>query len=106
MKVLLPLAVAVASASMVPTSLAGPSDSAINNANSNAKFLRCVLNTRVLRKRLKKKSALERFYVKSKTVRSLIVQGEVMATAVAAVAAEEAVKSPRPQRFRAQDPLS
>ena len=41
MKVLLPLAVAVASASMVPTSLAGPSDSAIDNANSNAKFLRC-----------------------------------------------------------------
>jgi len=40
-KVLLPLAVAVASASMVPTSLAGPSDSAIDNANSNAKFLRC-----------------------------------------------------------------
>lgn len=37
MKVLLPLAVAVASASMVPTSIAGPSDSAI----SNAKFLRC-----------------------------------------------------------------
>jgi len=41
MKVLLPLAAAVASASMVPSSLAGPSDSAINNANSNAKFLRC-----------------------------------------------------------------
>ena len=41
MKVLLPLAVAVASASMVPTSIAGPSDSAISNANSNAKFLRC-----------------------------------------------------------------
>ena len=41
MKVLLPLAVAVASALMVPTSLAGPSDSAIDNANSNAKFLRC-----------------------------------------------------------------
>ena len=41
MKVLLPLAVAVASASMVSTSFAGPSDSAINNANSNAKFLRC-----------------------------------------------------------------
>ena len=41
MNVLLPLAVAVASASMVPTSFAGPSDSAINNANSNAKFLRC-----------------------------------------------------------------
>lgn len=41
MKVLLPIAVAVASASMVPTSLAGPSDSAIDNANSNAKFLRC-----------------------------------------------------------------
>ena len=39
MKVLLPLAVAVAS--MIPNSLAGPSDSAINNANSNAKFLRC-----------------------------------------------------------------
>jgi len=41
MKILVPLAVAVASASMVPTSLAGPSDSAIDNANSNAKFLRC-----------------------------------------------------------------
>jgi hypothetical protein len=41
MKVLLPLAVAVASASMIPNSLAGPSDSAINNVNSNAKFLRC-----------------------------------------------------------------
>ena len=41
MKLLLPLAVAVASASMVPTSIAGPSDSAISNANSNAKFLRC-----------------------------------------------------------------
>ena len=41
MKLLLPMAVAVATASFVPTSFAGPSDSAINNANSNAKFLRC-----------------------------------------------------------------
>ena len=41
MKLLLPIAVAVATASFVSTSFAGPSDSAINNANSNAKFLRC-----------------------------------------------------------------
>jgi len=40
-KLLLPIAVAVATASFVSTSFAGPSDSAINNANSNAKFLRC-----------------------------------------------------------------
>ena len=41
MKSLLPMAVAVATASFVPTSLAGPSDSALENANGNAKFLRC-----------------------------------------------------------------
>ena len=41
MKRLVPIAVALASASFVPTSFAGPSDSAIANANSNAKFLRC-----------------------------------------------------------------
>ena len=41
MRLLLPLAVAVATASFVPASFAGPSDSAIDNANSNAKFLRC-----------------------------------------------------------------
>jgi len=40
-KLLLPTAMAVATASFVSTSFAGPSDSAINNANSNAKFLRC-----------------------------------------------------------------
>ena len=41
MKSLLPMAVAVATASFVPTSFAGPSDSALENANGNAKFLRC-----------------------------------------------------------------
>ena len=41
MKSLLPMAVVVATASFVPTSLAGPSDSALENANGNAKFLRC-----------------------------------------------------------------
>ena len=41
MKSLLPMAVAVATASFVPSSLAGPSDSALENANGNAKFLRC-----------------------------------------------------------------
>lgn len=41
MKLLLPMAVAVATASFVPTSFAGPSDSALENANGNAKFLRC-----------------------------------------------------------------
>ena len=41
MKSLLPMAVAVATASFVPTSIAGPSDSALENANGNAKFLRC-----------------------------------------------------------------
>jgi hypothetical protein len=41
MKSYLPLAVAVATASFVPPSLAGPSDSALENANGNAKFLRC-----------------------------------------------------------------
>jgi hypothetical protein len=35
------MAVAVATASFVPTSFAGPSDSALENANGNAKFLRC-----------------------------------------------------------------
>ena len=41
MKSFLPMAVAVATASFVPSSLAGPSDSALENANGNAKFLRC-----------------------------------------------------------------
>ena len=41
MKSLLPMAVAVATSSFVPTSIAGPSDSALENANGNAKFLRC-----------------------------------------------------------------
>ena len=41
MKPLVPIALAFASASFVPTSVAGPSDAAIANANSNAKFLRC-----------------------------------------------------------------
>lgn len=41
MKSLLPLAVAIATASFVPTSFAAPSDSALENANGNAKFLRC-----------------------------------------------------------------
>jgi hypothetical protein len=41
MKSFIPMAVAVATASFVPSSLAGPSDSALENANGNAKFLRC-----------------------------------------------------------------
>ena len=41
MKSRLPMAVAVATASFVPSSFAGPSDSALENANGNAKFLRC-----------------------------------------------------------------
>jgi hypothetical protein len=41
MKPLLPMAVALATASFTPASFASPGDSAINNANGNAKFLRC-----------------------------------------------------------------
>ena len=41
MKSLLPLAAAVATASLAPSSLAGLSESALENANGNVKFLLC-----------------------------------------------------------------
>jgi hypothetical protein len=64
-------------------------------------FFAVVPSTPVRQKRLKKKSALETFYVKLKTERSLIALEVVMAMAVAV--AVVAVKSRRQQRFQVRD---
>ena len=72
MKLLLPMATAVATASFVSTSFAGPSDSAINNANSNAKFLRCGTERPSAANAAKQENDSENSFVKRRTARSLI----------------------------------
>jgi hypothetical protein len=82
MKVLLPLAVAVASASMIPNSLAGPSDSAINNANSNAKFLRCGTEHPTANKAAKEEKRFRALLRQVKNGKKPDRPGGVMATTV------------------------
>jgi hypothetical protein len=101
-KVLLPLAVAVASASMVPKSLAGPSDSAIGNANSNAKFLRCGTEHPSAAKAAKEEKRFRELLRQVKNGKKPDRPGGGNGKAVAAAVV---VRSHHPQRFRAQDPL-
>jgi len=102
MKILVPLAVAVAPASMVPTSLAGPSDSAIDNANSNAKFLRCGTEHPSAAQAAKEEKRFRELLRQVKNAKKPDRPGAVMAVAVAVAEVE---KSHLPQKFRAQDPL-
>ena len=101
MKSLLPMAVAVATASFVPTSIAGPSDSALENANGNAKFLRCGTEHPSAADAAKKKNDSANSIVKRRMARSLIVPAAATAMAVAAVE-----KNHHPRQYREPVALS